>query len=243
MSKRLLAFTPAALVAGVLLLSACGQTGTGTNAQSTPTNATSTGTPAKTDGVVSGGGDEELEPVECGPVEIHSVTHILVATPGPNGIVGCTEAFNVLDEYLAAPNNVGDPWNTIELPSGWTCSQDDGEFPSIDCQNEQDLGFHTKPDDTEGGGDEELTPVECGPVEVFETTYTLIADATDAGITGCTEAFNIIDEYLAAPPVPGDPFNTQKVSGGWECGTDDGEFAVINCTNDQGFAFHTEPVK
>jgi hypothetical protein len=246
MSKRLTAFVPAALVAGVLLLSACGQAaGPGLAAkdgQSTPTSSTNTS--AKAD-VVPASSDEELQPVECGPVEVYETTHILVASPSPGGIVGCTEAFNVLDEYLGAPK-AGDVFNTQKLSNGWSCSQDDGEFPQIDCLNERNGGFsfYTKNGDS-GEGDpgqgEEQQPVECGPVQVYSTNYMLVADQTAAGTVGCTEAFNVIDEYQnALPGEPGDPFQTIELPSGWTCSMDDGEFAFIDCENEQGLALHTE---
>lgn len=246
MSKRLTAFVPAALIGGVLLLTACGQAGPAANtSQSTSTKSTSTpSTPVKTDGVVSSS-DEELEPVECGPVKVYETTYTLVADPTPAGIVGCTEAFNVVDEYLAALPVNGDVFQTVELPSGWTCSMDDGEYATIDCEDKQGLRLHTEPSGTEEGGGDDLTPVDCGPVEVNTGEHVLIADATGAGIVGCTEAFNVVDEYQnALPGEPGDVFQTITLPSGWTCGTDDGEFAAIECTNEEGLRLHTEePVK
>jgi hypothetical protein len=242
MIKRLTAFVPAALVGGVLLLSACGQASPGLAAkdgQSTSTSPAST----KADAVPASD-DEDLQPVECGPVKVYETTHILVASPGSGGIVGCTEAFNVLDEYLNAPK-AGDVFNTQELSNGWSCSQDDGEFPQIDCLNKQKdgLSFHTK-DGSAGEGDSGQgaeQPVECGPVEVDTVRHMLVADSTAAGTVGCTEAFNVIDEYLGALPTGnGDPFQTVELPSGWTCSKDDGEFAQIDCDNKQGFALHTE---
>jgi hypothetical protein len=242
MSKRLTAFVPAALVAGVLLLSACGQAGNGRAAkdgQSTSTSPTSTSASATAD-VVPASKDEDLQPVECGPAEVYETTHILVATPGPGGIVGCTEAFNVLDEYLNAPA-AGDVFNTKKLSNGWSCGQDDGEFAAIDCVNKRkgDLAFHTKPGESDSGQGDEDQPGECGPVEVNTVQHMLVTDSTAAGNPGCTEAFNVLDEYLNAPGA-GDVFNTKELPSGWTCSQDDGEFPAIDCANGQGFRFHTE---
>jgi hypothetical protein len=249
MSKRLTAFVPAALIGGVLLLSACGQAGNGLAAkdgQSTPTNSTSA--PSTSADVVPASNGEG-QPVECGPVKIFETTHILVTDTTGVGNPGCTEAFNVLDEYLNAPR-AGDVFNTKELPGGWTCSQDDGEFAAIDCKDEQGFTFHTEdggPSEGDSGesdpGQDDSQPGECGPVEVNTVQHMLVTDTTAAGNPGCTEAFNVLDEYLNAPRA-GDVFNTQTLPSGWTCSQDDGEFAAIDCKNEQGFTFHTEePVK
>jgi hypothetical protein len=239
MNKRLLAFAPVALAAGVMLLTACGQTDQA--AQVGKKSSSSDSVDVKTDGFAKKVTGDDLQPVECGPVEVHTVTHMLVADPTSGGIVGCTEAFNVVDEYLnALPGEPGDPFSTITLPSGWTCSKDDGEFAAIDCKKGEgdfEFAFHTEKPADEG----DAQPVECGPVEVHTVTHTLVADATSAGVVGCTEAFNVVDEYLnALPGEPGDPFSTITLPSGWTCSKDDGEFAAIDCKNDDGFALHTE---
>lgn len=238
MSKRLIAFAPAALAAGVMLLTACGQPDptAQVSRKSSETSGTSAG--VMTDGIARNTGGDE--PVKCGTVEVHTVSHMLVADPTSGGIVGCAEAFNVLDEYLQAlPGEPGDPFATIELPSGWTCGMDDGEFAAIDCENGAGLALHT-----EKPADDDTQPVECGHVEVHTVMYTLFADPTPAGTVGCTEAFNVVDEYLnALPGEPGDPSSTITLPSGWTCMKDDGEFASIYCDTDAGLALHTEPAK
>lgn len=99
----------------------------------------------------------------------------------------------------------------------------------------------------------------CGPVEYTPggPKYNLITDNTRAGNPGCTEAFNVLDEYLKAPVDPtGGTQGTKKLSNGWSCATDGGSGASakgnIACTTGKpnghggvtgGFAFHTERVR
>jgi hypothetical protein len=244
MNKRLLAFAPVALAAGVMLLTACGQTDQTVQVGKKSNNSVD----VQTDGFAKKASGDDLQPVECGTVEVNTVTHMLVADPTSGGIVGCTEAFNVIDEYLnALPGEPGDPFSTITLPSGWTCSKDDGEFAAIDCKKGEgdfEFAFHTQRP-TDGTEPPETTePVVCGPVEVHTVTHTLVADATPAGVVGCTEAFNVVDEYLnALPGEPGDPSSTITLHSGWTCMKDDGEFESIYCDTDEGLALHTEPAK
>src|SRR5262245_59720101 len=106
MNKRLIAIVPVALAAGVMLLTACGQAGdrvqAGATAKTSQSASGNTGKPAKTDGVVADGSGEAVECVDCGTVEIHSYEQMLVADGTPYGRVGCTEAFNVISQYLDA---------------------------------------------------------------------------------------------------------------------------------------------
>jgi hypothetical protein len=142
MSKRLAAFVPAVLVGGVLLLTACGQGGSvAESPQQTSTGPASTMVSSKANGLSSA---NDARPVECGTVEVDTVTHILVADGTPAGVVGCTEAYNIVDEYLKAPSVPGDPFQTKKLSGTWTCSKDDGEFAAIDCKNDAGLTFHTE---------------------------------------------------------------------------------------------------
>lgn len=141
MNKRLLAFVPAALAAGAVLLSACGHVDGGAQAPTTTktgqSTQTNTGTPARTDGVAAGDGGESgetVEPADCGTIEIHSVEQRLIADGTSAGRVGCTEAFNVIDVYLAA-----DP-----VPAGWTCDGTDNGYQAVVCQNTDGLSFHTE---------------------------------------------------------------------------------------------------
>lgn len=96
---------------------------------------------------------------------------------------------------------------------------------------------------------DDLQPVDCGHVDVSAgVTHTVIADPADDGLVGCTEAFNVVDSYLAIPASErGAALEGIAVSDGWSCTTDDGETASIGCVKGKtadgyGFAFHTDPV-
>ena len=104
------------------------------------------------DNVSSSGND--LEPVNCGEVQVNdTTTHALIAAPSRGGIVGCTEAFNILDSYLAIPDEEREPsrgFDNIPVSDGWACGTYDGESMSITCGKEKVTGkfgllFHTEP--------------------------------------------------------------------------------------------------
>ena len=137
MNRRIFAFIPVALTAGVVLLSACGRADVGAQAGTTVKTSQSTqvnsGKPAKTDGVAAAD-DETVESADCGTIEIHSVEQMLVADGTPHGRVGCTEAFNVIDVYLDAS----------PVPADWTCDGVDNGYQAVVCQNADGLSFHTE---------------------------------------------------------------------------------------------------
>jgi hypothetical protein len=246
MNKRMTFFVLAAGAAGAMLLTACGQqAGSTTGAKDAP------GTSVKVDSVARGGSD--LEPVNCGEVQVNGAAHTLVADPTRGGIVGCTQAFNTLDEYLAIPvEERNATLDSLPVSDGWSCVTDDGEFASVGCvkgervDDDYEFAFHTEPADAV----EPMEPVNCGEIAVTNTiTHNLIADPTRGGIVGCTEAFTIIDEYLAIPVEERNAsFENLPVSNGWSCGTDDGESWSFYCVKGERvndnyeFAFHTEPV-
>jgi hypothetical protein len=164
MIRRLTVLAPAALTVGtVLLLSACGQTqanstggssensavvsstssatNTPTQKSNTPTQKSSTPTqksPQKLADRPEGSGDKAsgLKPVVCGPVTVGGgATQTLIADPTPDGIVGCTEAFNVIDEFFRTPvqQRPANGLQNTRLPSGWECGTDDGEHNVTRC--------------------------------------------------------------------------------------------------------------
>ncbi|HEX6355227.1 hypothetical protein [Actinophytocola sp.] len=217
----------AALAAGTVLLTAC--------------NASMSASDGKTGATVdvnlATDGDQESEPVDCGEVEVNGSTQKLIAVGANGGVVGCTEAFNVLDEYLTK--------GTTQLSDGWACAPDDASVACVkgDAQDPEGLGFHTEAIDATTP-----KPVECGEVDVDGNKHMLIAEPTVDGVVGCTEAFNILDEYLTIPAAQrGASLDGTDLSDGWHCTTDDGETASIGCVqgstyNDITFAFGTRPM-
>jgi hypothetical protein len=89
-----------------------------------------------TDSTVTSGAAKDLEPVYCGEVTLDTgAVHGLIATPAVNGLVGCTEAFDVLDEFLGLPpEKRGEAsLGNVQLASGWSCTVDDGVSANISC--------------------------------------------------------------------------------------------------------------
>lgn len=226
MTKRT-AFLAALAAAATLFLTACNQNGSAAGTKEDTANEY---------GAQQVAGDDD-EPVDCGEVEVNGSTQKLIAIRANGGIVGCTEAFNVLDEYLTK--------GTPMLSDGWACAPDDAFVACVkgDAQDPAGLGFHTESDGgTPKPGPE---PVNCGEVTVDGSTHTLTAQPAADGIVGCTEAFNVIDEYLRIPAAErGANLNGTDLANGWSCATDDGEVASIGCVKDPrgdeyAFAFAT----
>lgn len=152
MTNRLLSFVPAAVIGGTILLTACGQGGLPSGNQSTaPGTGTrenpvqseanpNVGSPMKSmtgGGRPQGSGDNAGEGnVNCGPVQVSSdsaAEYSLIADKTADGIVGCTEAFNVLAEYLEAPiDPAGGSQRNKKLSNGWSCSTDGGSGSSAE---------------------------------------------------------------------------------------------------------------
>ena len=145
MIKRIV--TLAALAAGTVLLTACNATDSVSDARQDTSTSSATDTSVR-----SVTGDGEIQPVDCGEVQVDGGTHTLTADPTAGSIVGCTEAFNVLDEYLKIPvEQRGASLDNIQLSNGWSCGADDGETATIGCVKGQrvgddyELAFHTTP--------------------------------------------------------------------------------------------------
>jgi hypothetical protein len=223
-----------ALAAGTVVLTACGAAESASGSEqegSTRANVELT--------------TEEDESVDCGEVEVNGSTHTLVAVRATGGVVGCTEAFTVLDEYLTT--------GTATLSDSWACATDDGVTAGVVCvkgdaEDDHGLAFHTRPPQPTESGTEALEPVDCGALDVDGNQHTLTAQPAATGIVGCTEAFTVIDEYLAIPVAErGADLDGTELSTGWSCVTDDGVTAGIGCVRDRvgdeyGFAFSTTPV-
>jgi hypothetical protein len=225
------------LAAGAVLLTACDPGG----------SAARTTSPGPTTEVTRNVAAGDLEPVNCGEVDVDGATHSLITEPTATGLVGCTEAFNVIDEFLAIPiQRRGATLDSIQLTNDWSCTTDDGETALIYCvQGLDELTFRTEPSavptDTE--------PVTCGEIDVDGTTHILVAQPAATGTVGCTEAFNVIDEYLNIPAERRlATLDSIQLTDNWSCTTDDGETTTIGCVkgdrveDDYAFAFHTEPV-
>jgi hypothetical protein len=80
----------------------------------------------------------------------------------------------------------------------------------------------------------------CGKVHQGNGDANLIADAEKAGTVGCTEAFDMLAEYLKQAPTKAQGTLRQLTVNGWNCSTADG---TIGCANAQGLRFHTELLK
>jgi hypothetical protein len=137
---------PVTLAAGAVLLTACTEPSPAADASASPTpTVVSTVTSASP---ASGG--EDFQPVDCGPADFaNGETHTVVADPGKAGLVGCTEAINVVGEYLKVPAGQRG-LDSVAVSNGWRCTTDDGETASIGCVKggsgqDFDLALHTKP--------------------------------------------------------------------------------------------------
>jgi hypothetical protein len=152
MNKRLGIAVPAAMAAGVLLLTACengGATSSASTTSSTTATTSSTSTTSSSTSVEQStsvpsttvpDAEGDLQPVHCGEVTLDSgAVHGVIARPTLAGVVGCTEAFNVIDEFVNLPQekraeaSLGD----VTLPNtGWTCTVDDGVKANISCNKD-----------------------------------------------------------------------------------------------------------
>jgi hypothetical protein len=84
--------------------------------------------------------------------------------------------------------------------------------------------------------------VDCGGVKTGNGKADLVAEDTPAGTVGCTEAINVITEYIAQAATKGEGTAHSLTVDGWSCLTDTGAqgTGTIGCDKD-GLAFHTVP--
>ena len=84
--------------------------------------------------------------------------------------------------------------------------------------------------------------VDCGGVKTGNGKADLVAEATPAGTVGCTEAINVVTEYIAQAATKGEGTAHSLTVEGWSCRTDTGAqgTGTIGCDKD-GLAFHTVP--
>ena len=172
-TKRLSTLLTSAVAGGTLLLAACGQTGPGsaagapvsTTVTTMPTSSvlttpstTQPSAPATTKAPTKAptktpASENAVQPVDCGPVKLPTgTTHDLIADVSADGRVGCTEAFNVFDEFVKLPadKRAEASLGNVALSNGWSCTMDDGETTSVGCvkgkvQGEHGLSLHTRP--------------------------------------------------------------------------------------------------
>ncbi len=92
------------------------------------------------------------------------------------------------------------------------------------------------------GATDGVEPVSCGAVGPDGGAQVdLIADSTDAGRVGCTEAINVISAYYRDAAMAEGTGRHLAVQG-WQCSADTGAYGSgsIGCSKD-GLAFHTRP--
>lgn len=166
-TKQPFTVVAAAIAGGALLLglAACGQgsgSATSTSTSSTSTVVTSSAVKATTQRTTPTSKPVQStnpkgNPVNCGPVG-GGGKWTVIADDDPDGTVGCTEAFNVLDEYQKAPVNQEDgTQRRKQLSHGWFCATDGGSGASaqgnVYCSDGKDDGhggtvggrsFHTE---------------------------------------------------------------------------------------------------
>ena len=147
---------PTVLAAGgLVLLTACGSSGadsaatettTTTTTTSTVSSAPSTSVTQESTSVASTTAPDDMAPVDCGAVSLGTQTkYHLVAAATDAGIVGCTEAFNVVDEFVKLPQDkrAEASLGNVTLPSGWSCTVDDGVSANLSCEKDG-FALHTE---------------------------------------------------------------------------------------------------
>jgi hypothetical protein len=166
MFKHARMLAPAVLAAGAMLLTACdlgGSTGatqqnpSATTPSSTPGKATPAGSTSDSD-ATSDGGSTEQEPIDCGEVNVGGdVVQTLIAEVGVSGVVSCTAATKVLNEFLTTPTSERAQGEMTELQGGWLCDDNTEDQPETtyycvlildggtDGDHGEDLQFYTKP--------------------------------------------------------------------------------------------------
>jgi hypothetical protein len=167
-TKRLLALVSIAVVAGTALLTACGQGASSTAspaASASASTAPAASASASTASAASSHAGQPtvdangVSPVNCGSMQDGSGRTVsLIADATPTGLVGCTEAFNVVDQYLKNADKAQGSSRSLDLGNGWSCSTDGGSGPDqqgiISCASGKDDGhggktggmaLHTRP--------------------------------------------------------------------------------------------------
>ncbi|MFD9889480.1 hypothetical protein ACFWY9_09075 [Amycolatopsis sp. NPDC059027] len=90
--------------------------------------------------------------------------------------------------------------------------------------------------------------VNCGPIDPAQKdSQNLLAESTPAGTVGCTEVFNVMDEYKKYPVDPqGGTMREAKLASGWTCAmvphATMKSTTIVAC-NKGGLSFRSEPAK
>jgi hypothetical protein len=245
-NKRLSIFMLAAGAAGTMLLTACGQAGSTTEARDGSDRS------AKVNNVAN-----SEDSVDCGEVDLEDLGyHKIWADQGAGGAVDCAETYDVTGEYLRIPveeRNAAGP-DDVRLAGGWACGIDDTGGTSLHCYkgevgNATEFTFHTVPAETVDTPTEDKT-TDCGEFDVDDTgPHTVMADwlGKDETLVSCTEAFNVLTEYLSVPIEERNSATASiPLSDGWECAPDGSSRPGISCSqgdisNTTGM-LHTIPV-
>lgn len=177
-----------------------------------------------------------LQDVNCGQVTGgNGATAEVIVFASDAGRAGCTEAINVVSDYLGVPRT-GD----AAAVDGWTCEpQPDTTVPHICVNQGLTIGLRgnaapasppppapspvrtvdpTMPPVTTTSSVPPVPPpvvddVNCGPVtDAGGATRTVIAIGTADGRPGCTEAINVATTYVTTI-APSD----SVVVEGWQC--------------------------
>ncbi|MFD3593768.1 hypothetical protein ACFWU5_13645 [Nocardia sp. NPDC058640] len=192
-----------------------------------------------------------LTDVDCGPVTGgNGATAHVIAFASDAGRPGCTEAINVVSDYLDVPRT-GD----AAAVDGWTCEpQPDTAVPHICFNGGLTIGLRgdaapasppppaptpvrtvdpTKPPVTTTSSvppapSPDVEDVNCGPVtDAGGATRHVIAIGNTAGRPGCTEAINVATAYVTTI-APSDSVVVQ----GWQCNSQPDTTTPSVCSKD-----------
>jgi hypothetical protein len=226
------------LAAGAMLLTACGEPGSTTDAK---------GSSADVKNVT-----DSDDSVDCGVADLEDLgDHNIWAGKGAAGIVDCAEAYDVAGEYLRVPfdDRTPTPREAIRLAGGWACDIEETEIASLYCYKgdaeNAELTFHTVPAREDNSPTEDKS-TECGEFDVDDTVpHMVVADGIGNTVVSCDEAFDVLAEYLRLPAEERDAATVSiPLASGWACLTDDG--GSIGCSSGETAKFtgmfHTVPV-
>jgi hypothetical protein len=94
-------------------------------------------------------------------------------------------------------------------------------------------------------GDHAQRVVDCGSIDNANGgwRYEVYAVPTDAGTVGCTEAFNVIDQYFRDLPYAEGTALVEHIHG-WTLMTDTGTYGSyrVGAENEDGLAFYANPI-